>query len=331
MILKPVTLTLRQFKPAAAVAAVVAGCLVYGPFNAAPARAQAMQQGGGGGGAVTGSGTVTLTRQPNVLRMTLEVTGEGKDVKEALAKLKAQEKAVREKLAGLGAAEGSVKFEDARINAAAAARQAQMEQMIRMRTGRGGKPPTTGPAQPPVNVAATLTVDWPLKAQSAVDLLVEAHDLQAKVRAAKLVEPAAAAGGTPEELEEAEERLGLVMNENGANPGEPTFLYVSKLSDDERAKATAEAFKKAKEEAARVAKAAGADLGSLRQLTSEAGAAMDTNPYGGGFDYSSPYGRAMFGAMQRQAAGAGDAAEAVGAQPGKVSYRVTVSASFALK
>ena len=46
-----------------------------------------------------------------------------------------------------------------------------------------------------------------------------------EVAAANLIEPAGVTvGGTPEEIEAQEERLGLAMNENGPNPGEPVFV-----------------------------------------------------------------------------------------------------------
>src|SRR6266576_890909 len=69
-----------------------------------------------------------------------------------------------------------------------------------------------------------------------------------------------------------------MMNDGGeqaAPPGEPVFLYVAKISDEERGKATAEAFRKAKASAAELAKAAGVELGGLRQVTSQAAADVD--------------------------------------------------------
>src|SRR5688572_4158475 len=63
-----------------------------------------------GGGTVTGSGAVTVSRQPNVLRMTIELPAEGKDIKEAIANLKKEREALAAKIAKLGAAKDKVTF-----------------------------------------------------------------------------------------------------------------------------------------------------------------------------------------------------------------------------
>lgn len=314
---------------AAVLAAWAAGPVVRGQLAGA----------GGPDGTVTGVGSAAVERRPELVRMQVDISADGKDAKEALANLKAAEKGVREKLAKLGADEKAVKVEDAHVsNPTTNDRRARMEAMIRARSGGGGKKPTTAPAQPPVHVTATVKAEWPVKAQSADDLIAEGHELQAKVKAANLVAAPAKEGLTPEQEEEAEERAGMAaagMDGEG-NPGEPVFVYVIKVTDAERAKATADAFKRAKEEADRLAKAAGAELGALRQLASQAGPEADASSFGG-FDYSSPYGRAVYGLYQRQQqqqAGGGDgsgAAEAIGLMPGKVTYRVAVTAAFAIK
>jgi hypothetical protein len=321
---------------ARAAGGVLAAILV----TSALARTAALAQVSGGAGpagpegAITATGTATLERRPDLVRMQVDLSADGKDAKEALANLRAQEKSAREKLAKIGAAEASIKLEDPHLAAPGPNDQrAQMERMIRARAGLGGvgnKAPTTGPSQPKVSVSGTLRAEWRLAAQSPDDLLVEANDIQSKVKAANLV--AAKAARTPEEQEEAEEAAGMMMNNGQPNPGEPVYIYVSKLSEDDRAKVTADAFGRAKEEAGRLAKAAGTGLGGLRQLTSTAGPAADAEQFGG-MDYSNPFGRYVYNMMQHQKGGvsAAEAPEAIGPQPGKVSYRVTVSASFAAK
>jgi hypothetical protein len=320
---------------ARAAGGVLAAILV----TSALARTAALAQVSGGAGpagaaegAITATGTATLERRPDLVRMQVDLSADGKDAKEALANLRAQEKSAREKLAKIGAAEASIKLEDPHLAAPGPNDQRmQMERMIRARAGGGGaKPPATGPSQPKVSVSGTLRAEWRLAAQSADDLLVEANDIQSKVKSANLVAPKAAR--TPEEQEEAEEAAGMMMNNGQPNPGEPVYIYVSKLSEDDRAKVTADAFGRAKEEAGRLAKAAGTGLGGLRQLTSSAGPAADAEQFGG-MDYSNPFGRYVYSMMQHQQGGvsAAEAPEAIGPQPGKVSYRVTVSASFAAK
>jgi hypothetical protein len=316
----------------ARLAGVLGAILVVSAAASADALAQLAQGPAGPEGTITAAGTATFERRPDLVRMQIDLSADGKDAKEALANLRQQEKAAREKLAKLGAADASIKLEDPRVATPGPNDQRmQMERMIRARTGVGGnKPPATGPSQPKVSVAGTLRAEWRLAAQSADDLLVETNDIQAKVKAANLVAPKATR--TPEEQEEAEEAAGTMVNNGQPNPGEPVYIFVCKLSEEDRAKVTADAFGRAKEEAGRLAKAAGTSLGGLRQLTSGAGPAADAEQFGG-MDYSNPYGRYFYNMMQRQQGGvsAAEAPEAIGAQPGKVSYRVMVSASFAVK
>ena len=59
-------------------------------------------------GTVTGVGTATIERAPNLLRMQVELMTSGKDIKEVLAKLRAMEADARKKLVALGAAEASI-------------------------------------------------------------------------------------------------------------------------------------------------------------------------------------------------------------------------------
>jgi hypothetical protein len=67
---------------------------------------------------------------------------------------------------------------------------------------------------------------------------------------------------SPEEQEVAEEAAG--MKPPGA--GDPVMLFVCKITDAERAAALAEAYQKSKQDAAELAKAAGAELGALRHV-----------------------------------------------------------------
>ncbi|MEX2559687.1 MAG: SIMPL domain-containing protein, partial [Pirellulales bacterium] len=134
----------------------------------------------------------------------------------------------------------------------------------------------------------------------------------------------------PEEAELAEEMEAAMMSygEEQPKPGQPSFVFVSKISDADHQKALAEAFEKARAEAGRLAKAASVELGSLSQLTSggEQGFNME--------DYSSFAQRYAFfgssGMPGSPSTGAG-VREASGPQPGPVKYTVAVKASFNLK
>ena len=110
-------------------------------------------------------------------------------------------------------------------------------------------------------------------------------------------------------------------------PGEPQFVYVSKITPEEHAKLLAQAFAEAKKKAAQLAAATGSQLGDLRQVR-ETSSTLDPE------EMASPYGYRNYARMMQQmtTGGASDEQpEAIGNQPGKVEYRVVVTSSFSLK
>jgi uncharacterized protein YggE len=106
-------------------------------------------------------------------------------------------------------------------------------------------------------------------------------------------------------------------------------MFVTPVSEEEEAKLKAEAFQKAKAQAASLAAAAGVKIGDLQTLhvneMSQIGREA-YNPYDQSYNYT-------YQVMQSQAAASAGSnkREAIGMQPGKVSYQVTVGASFAIK
>lgn len=275
-------------------------------------------------GAVTGTGSAKLERTPELLRIQFDLSADGKDVKDALTKLRDKEKSTREKLAKLGAVEKAVKVEESRMGVSSPEQQMMM---ARMRGGRPQARPATGPST--VQVTATVRAEWKLNARAADEMLVEAQDLTAKIKAADLLGKLdAKKATTPEEQEEAEERV-LMAQANGQAVAEDVApQFVSPISEEERTKLLADAFAKAKSDAVRLAKAAGADLGPIRQLSGMAIGGVDEQS-GRYNDYQM---RMMYGrGGQSPPADSDDSAEAIGMTPGKVTYRVSVTASFALK
>ena len=112
-------------------------------------------------------------------------------------------------------------------------------------------------------------------------------------------------------------------------PGEPIFMFVSRIPEAERDKAVAEAFQKAKAQASKLAKAAGTELGALKSLSSTSTSGNANNNY--------QYNARAWRAMQMAGLGQSDddeanenAAEALGAEPGPVKVHVTVMAAFDL-
>jgi hypothetical protein len=192
-----------------------------------------------------------------------------------------------------------------------------MQMMMNMRGG--AKKPTTTPSA--VAVSSVLTAEVPLTAAAPDELLVAATELQEKFKA----EFKAAKGpGTPEEQEVLEELAAAEMMPGQANVNEPQFLYVHKITHEEQKKALADAFAEARERAGRIAEAAGAQLGLVRDVTASIGPAKQSPEEN------------MYAAMYANMAGQNGAAqknesEATSPRPGPVTTRVTVSGTFELK
>jgi len=282
---------------------------------------------------VQGTGTATLNRVPEMMRLNVQLSAKGKSPAEALAALKDRRDAVKALLPTLGAAAESIRFDDPQV--ARGDEQQKMNEMLMQRMGRTKRGASPGEAPSlPTTATATLTADWPLKATDVEQLLAEAFALQEKIKTADVAGAKEAAKLSPEEEELQAEMAQMMGGNQGPAPGESLFTFVLKVGAEERAKLTAEAFQKAKADAGLLAAAAGAKLGKLTSLSGNAqGADMSDaySSYGG-----NPYAYQM---MQQQAAllsaaqGKGDAAEseAVGMSPAKVKLSVMVQAYFALE
>ena len=142
-------------------------------------------------------------------------------------------------------------------------------------------------------MVSLLSVQWPLKADNPEKLLLAADELREKIKAADLAGGNDAPKLSPEEQEVAEEMAAeqsRQSNEEATAPNEPRFVFVARLTAAERQKALAEAFAKARVQAAELAKAAGMELGSLASLSGEGG---------GNAGGLSPYVRAPWGGYSR--------------------------------
>jgi hypothetical protein len=201
--------------------------------------------------AVTGTGRVAIKRLPQVLRVQLVVSGQAKDAVGAVAKLKEAKVAAAKKLAELGAAEKSIEFGSIRLGGPPPDSRNQYAQYMAemQRAMREGAAPAP-PGKPGfIVVSVTCKAEWPLTAGSEEELLVAGLALQEKIKSAGVGKPDGKKL-SPEDAEAAEEAM---MKAGG---GEPAFQYVCKVSAADLAAARAEAFVKAKLEAAAMAKAA---------------------------------------------------------------------------
>jgi uncharacterized protein YggE len=268
-----------------------------------------------------------------MMRLQIDLLARGQDLKEAIAKIKERREAASKKLTELGAAADSIQFGEVRIVPSKNDEQRRMEMMVRARM-KGQKPGAKDVAKKePVKVSMSLKAEWLIKAGSAEERLLAAHELQDKIREADLAGQKEAEKLSAEEQEEAEEaageeRMPSFDPSDGAAPGTAVFFFVAKVSDEEKSKMAKEAFDKARASAERLAKAAGVGLGPLQSL-SRSGQGPETEDFSGEYN---PYRSAMYPMLQRLRMEQGDdAAEAVGTDPGQVSLRVTVTAEFAVK
>jgi uncharacterized protein YggE len=288
-------------------------------------------------GTISGNGIVVLKREPQVLRLQIDLLAKGKNLKEVLEKLKARREAARKQLTALVAAPASIEFADVKIMPGKTDQQRQMEMMIRQRMRSAGRA-TTKEAEKfgPLTVSVGLKAEWPLQAATAEERLLRAHELEEKLKAADLAGRNETEQLSPEEQEAAEEsedaQMRMYESSEGPKPGEPVFLYVGKIPDPDRAKALAEAFGKAKAEAARLAEAAGVTLGALRYVGSGSGGPWGTDYEDMSAYSNSAYARYLYPILQRARAGQGDVIdEAIGVNAGMVTMRYSVSAAFAIK
>jgi hypothetical protein len=281
-------------------------------------------------GEISASGSFEVKKQADLVRIQIEMFGKGVDLKEALAKLKTRRVGAQKFFEGLPGA--VVDFSNPKITTEKNPQEQQMRMMMRMQMQQG-KPAKAKPKEPPpVVVSCEMKAEVPLAAATPEDQLLAASALEERVKGADLGGSKSLAHVTAQDDEQNQEE----MDGNGEQEpkrGMPVFIYVSKLTEDEQSKAIAQAFKKAKQQAALLAKAAGAELGSLQQLCLD----------GSSENYSSElwqeiqadafaqqmYQR-MFGGYPGNVSVDRSAPEAVGLHPGKVIYRVGLTAGFGL-
>jgi uncharacterized protein YggE len=264
------------------------------------------------------TGTAVLQRQPDLLRVQVDLLAKGKDLKGALAKLKTRQEAARTRLATLTPIQGSVEIGDPVLSTGKSDRQRLLE--ILQRRGRVKKP--AAPAREPaaVIVSAPFKADLPLGASNAEDLLIRATELQDHIRdwdlgGLKELQPPALPDEDPADDDPSEVKF-----------GEVSFRFVRKISSEEQAKVLAEAFQNARGEAVRLARAAGTELDTLRylqhQVNSE-GEEVSPSP--------NELLRAATGRPRPTVEVHPGPPEATGQQAGKVTYRVILTAAFGLK
>ena len=281
---------------------------------------------------VIGQGTSIVERQPELLRMQLEIHAKASDLKTALSRLAERRAQAAKLLVELGAEQGSLKFGSPHVSPQAMQRQQQMRMMVAQQLrGRGGKPKEAAETPEPVTLVLSVRAEWPLTGTEPDDLLLKTHELQKKIKAADLAGKKELEQPTEEEEESAAEAQQTYFDPSEQQIGDAVFVYVAKIPAPVRKQAITEAFIQAKAKAEDLAQAAGASIGSLRELKcmEQAGPNLD-----GMASFNNNYYNSMAYRLAQQAAGmfaAGGNPEAVGAEPGLVRFGISVDASFLLK
>jgi uncharacterized protein YggE len=282
---------------------------------------------------VAASGTSTVRQKPTRLRMYVQLLAKGKNLEEALAKMKDRREAARTQLEVLKADKKSIVFGGPAPSAVQSAQKRQMEALIMQQMqARGKKVPAGLQVPQTVSLAETLTAEWPLEAETHEQLLLAAHAIQERIKAADLAGSKEAEKLSPEEEELAEEAAKMAAQsygEEAPTPGQAYFMYVAVLSKENREKAQAEAFAKAKTQAAALAKAAGIELGPLVGLSGncsgQSSFAQAFGRYSSGNDSIHQLIAQQTGEDPEEKEG-----EAVSTDPGTLTFTCYVGATFAI-
>ena len=244
---------------------------------------------------VSGSGVATLRTAPSRLRMVMALQAVGESPRAVLKNLKTKCEAAVAKLKNLKADEESISFEVPRVTvmgrAIATPAYSSPALMPVAPTPYPAPPDTYTPVPVPTRVTpgkpakklptlhtamTVLRAEWPLADEGPEWLAATVADIQEKVRTADLGSKKTKQNLSAEERELLEEaQMGMTPippyipspSMHSSLTG-PEFVYVAKFSDAQRKKALAEAFAKAKSEAAELAAAAGMRLGPLFSLSS---------------------------------------------------------------
>lgn len=287
-------------------------------------------------GTVSGAGVVSIEKQPEVMRMHVDLIAKAGSLADALKSLNTRKQSARKQLKDLGANMDTLRFGAPSISNAQSEEQQQLAQMMTMinqRRGRGAKTETKQSAVP-VTVTCPVTVEWKLTAKTPEDLLKFTHPLQQEIRDADISGMNDASALTPEQKELVEEMGDELSNysryssSNEKKPGEPMFLFAAAISEEEQDRALSEAFQKAKAKAGRLAKATGAELGELVSVTSAGSQGLDDS---NAAYYGNYYSELQSIQEMLSNDPADEAKEAVGMKPESVKYNVRVSAWFDFK
>lgn len=265
---------------------------------------------------VSGVGTATVHLAAERLRLEVVLPAHGANAVEALRHLKEIQAKAKSKLEKLGAADGTTSFSEPRLSEPTGGSSSGDSPPLQ--TGRRIRVPVIPSAA--VSLTSVLRAEWKLKAKSTEDLVVEAQELEEKIRAADLGGTRQQGGNNGVDDEAAEEAQALVR-QGSEGDGTPRFIFAAQISESDRRKAFVEALAKARADAANLAAAAGLELGQMR-MVSRSGT---LSPSARGTPAADP-GRSTDSENVRESG-----TDARGSQPTEISYSVTINASYSVK
>lgn len=275
-------------------------------------------------GTVNATASASVKLAPQSLRVQLDLVAQNKDLKTALAQLKERRDAAQLAIVGLGFEKGAVTFSNPRT-ISASTQQQQMRRFQMRQRGRKAKKSQESPAV----VSLTMKATMPLKSTDVDSALLLASSLVEKIRAADLSGSKAAEKSEEEEEADEQQEMEMMMSGGERKPTDPFVVFVSRISSKDMEKTMATAFARAKAQADSLARAAGAKVGELTQLSATPGSQY-------GMEGIDPSDYQMMHQMGLRSLGAvsesedDDGKEAIGIRPDNVRYSANVSVAFSL-
>jgi uncharacterized protein YggE len=225
-------------------------------------------------GTISASGAVALKQPPMAIRMNVELLGKGKMLQEAINDLKDRRESVVTQLLKLKAVKESISSSSPTLTDPKSQQQRELEMMMAQRAAAAGKKAAKGANVPETfAVSAVLTAEWLLEEKTPEYALIACQSLNQKIKAANVFPVKEDEKLSPEEEEVAKEMAEMMAarGQGESLRGQPTFVFVARITPAEREKAMAKAFAKAKTQAESLAKAAGVALGPLSGMTGGGG------------------------------------------------------------
>ncbi|MFO1044419.1 MAG: SIMPL domain-containing protein [Planctomycetaceae bacterium] len=269
---------------------------------------------------VTAVGKTTLKKLPTSMRMTIQFKETGKDITEALKNLKDRRDAATATVIKLGAVKESIQ-EGIPGSAADDPQAARMMAMMERHNPTAVSRKKKGAAK--VTLTGSLSAEWVLNGDKLDDTLKQIQSIKDKIIAAELAGAQTKKKLTPEEMEEMEE-MEMMQQEIGGvqqKAGEPGYIFIARISEEEAAKARAAAFQKATRQAEQLVASAGRKLGKLRGMQSHGTMGMENDFQVYGY-------RAHNGADANENSDDGDELLVKSPTFGKIPYFVAVQAMF---